>query len=111
MIKRNKAWSLALAASLAMALAACGGEEQPASDTDSTAGNGQLDSVQELRLTTGSGIPSMDSVLADDAVSFTMLNNAGEGLYRLDQQNTPIPAMASGEPEISEDGLDRKSVV
>lgn len=105
MIKRNKAWSLALAASLAMALAACGGEEQPASDTDSTAGNGQLDSVQELRLTTGSGIPSMDSVLADDAVSFTMLNNAGEGLYRLDQQNTPIPAMASGEPEISEDGL------
>ncbi|RAZ67377.1 peptide ABC transporter substrate-binding protein [Planococcus maitriensis] len=104
-MKRNKAWSLALAASLAMALAACGGEEQPASDTDSTAGNGQLDSVQELRLTTGSGIPSMDSVLADDAVSFTMLNNAGEGLYRLDQQNTPIPAMASGEPEISEDGL------
>ena len=105
MIKRKKAWALALTASLAMALSACGNEEPPVSDSESAAGNNELDSVQELRLTTGSGIPTMDSVMADDAVSFTMLNNAGEGLYRLDQQSTPIPAMASGEPEISEDGL------
>jgi len=105
MIKRNKAWALAITASLAAVLAACGGEQETATDTESAAQQSELDSVQELRLTTGSGIPTMDSVLADDAVSFTMLNNAGEGLYRLDQQNTAIPAMASAEPEISEDGL------
>ncbi|MFK8794959.1 peptide ABC transporter substrate-binding protein [Planococcus plakortidis] len=105
MIKRNKAWALLMTASLAAMLTACGGDQESASDTESEAGHGELDSVQELRLTTGSGIPTMDSVLADDAVSFTMLNNAGEGLYRLDQQNTAIPAMASAEPEISEDGL------
>ncbi|MFP3358103.1 peptide ABC transporter substrate-binding protein [Planococcus sp. SIMBA_143] len=105
MIKRNKAWALLMTASLAAMLTACGGDQESASDTESEAGHGELDSVQELRLTTGSGIPTMDSVLADDAVSFTMLNNAGEGLYRLDQQNTAIPAIASAEPEISEDGL------
>ncbi|WP_404336721.1 peptide ABC transporter substrate-binding protein [Planococcus rifietoensis] len=105
MIKRNKAWALAITASLAAMLAACGGESETATDTESASLQGELDSVQELRLTTGSGVPTMDSVMADDAVSFTMLNNAGEGLYRLDQQNAAIPAMASGEPEISEDGL------
>ncbi|WP_232787160.1 MULTISPECIES: peptide ABC transporter substrate-binding protein [unclassified Planococcus (in: firmicutes)] len=105
MIKRNKAWALAVTASLAALLAACGGDQESATDTESTAAQSELDSVQELRLTTGSGVPTMDSVMADDAVSFTMLNNAGEGLYRLDQQNAAIPAMASGEPEISEDGL------
>ncbi|WP_404467159.1 peptide ABC transporter substrate-binding protein [Planococcus rifietoensis] len=105
MIKRNKAWALAITASLAALLAACGGDQESATDTESTAAQSELDSVQELRLTTGSGVPTMDSVMADDAVSFTMLNNAGEGLYRLDQQNAAIPAMASGEPEISEDGL------
>lgn len=105
MIKRNKAWALAITASLAALLAACGGDQESATDTESTAAQSELDSVQELRLTTGSGIPTMDSVMADDAVSFTMLNNAGEGLYRLDQQNTAIPAMASAEPKISEDGL------
>ncbi|WP_434401771.1 peptide ABC transporter substrate-binding protein [Planococcus sp. 11815] len=105
MTKRNKAWALVTTASLAAMLTACSGDQESASDTESEAGHGELDSVQELRLTTGSGIPTMDSVLADDAVSFTMLNNTGEGLYRLDQQNTAIPAMASAEPEISEDGL------
>ncbi|MBU9674774.1 peptide ABC transporter substrate-binding protein [Planococcus sp. CP5-4] len=104
-MKRNKAWALTIIASLAVILAACGGEQETATDTESTAEQDGLDSVQELRLTTGSGVPTMDSVLADDAVSFTMLNNAGEGLYRLDQENKAIPAMASAEPEISEDGL------
>lgn len=105
MIKRNKAWALAVTASLAALLAACGEEQESATETENASEQGELDSVQELRLTTGSGVPTMDSVMADDAVSFTMLNNAGEGLYRLDQQNAAIPAMASGEPEISEDGL------
>ncbi|WP_271853861.1 peptide ABC transporter substrate-binding protein [Planococcus maritimus] len=105
MIKRNKALALMLTASLVAVLTACGGEDETATDTEKAAPKSELDSLQELRITTGSGIPTMDSVLADDAVSFTMLNNAGEGLYRLDQQNTAIPAMASGEPEISEDGL------
>lgn len=102
---RNKGLLTALMAGGAVLFAACGNEAETADDAQSAAGSDGLAEVQELRLTTGSGIPTMDSVLADDAVSFTMLNNAGEGLYRLDQQNTAIPAMAAGEPEISEDGL------
>ena len=95
-------WFSGLVIIVAIFLAACGSEdEETATETE----QGEIDEVQELRLTTGSGIPSMDSVLADDAVSFTTLNNVGEGLYRLDQHNVAVPAMASAEPEISEDGL------
>jgi len=95
-------WFSGLVFIVAIFLAACGSEDdETATETE----QGEIDEVQELRLTTGSGIPSMDSVLADDAVSFTTLNNVGEGLYRLDQHNMAVPAMASAEPEISEDGL------
>ncbi|MFC4714267.1 peptide ABC transporter substrate-binding protein [Planococcus dechangensis] len=95
-------WFSGLLLILAIFLAACGSEDE---ETATEIENGEIDEVQELRLTTGSGIPSMDSVLADDAVSFTTLNNVAEGLYRLDQHNVAVPAMASAEPEISEDGL------
>lgn len=95
-------WFTGLLFIVVVLLAACGSEdEETATETE----QGEIDEVQELRLTTGSGIPSMDSVLADDAVSFTTLNNVGEGLYRLDQHNMAVPAMASAEPKISEDGL------
>lgn len=98
---------------LSIFLAACsGGEDENKSkgDTDNEAAtketaSGELDATQELNLTEGAEIPSMDSVLADDAVSFNVLNNVAEGLFRLDQENMAVPAMAEGEPEVSEDGL------
>ncbi len=65
----------------------------------------RLDEIQELNLVSSAEIPSMDSVMADDAVSFNYLNNVMEGLYRLNQENIAIPAIAEGDPEVSEDGL------
>ena len=50
-------------------------------------------------------IPTMDSSLVTDAVGFNLLNNVKEGLYRLNQENIAVPAIADGEPTVSEDGL------
>ncbi|WP_419471634.1 peptide ABC transporter substrate-binding protein [Gottfriedia acidiceleris] len=57
---------------------------------------------QVLNVTENAEIPSMDSTLATDAVSFRVMNNVLEGLYRLDRQNKPQPAMAKS-VEISKD--------
>nr|WP_221300827.1 peptide ABC transporter substrate-binding protein [Planococcus koreensis] len=95
-------------------LAACGGGSEEGSETpekekeDGTsteAPAGEPDAVQELNLMEGAEIPSMDSAIAEDSVAFNILNNVNEGLFRLNQENVAEPALAEGEPEISEDGL------
>lgn len=93
-------------------LAACGGggdssSETPAKedDTKESGASGEPDKTQELNLMESAEIPTMDSAIAEDAVAFNLLNNVNEGLFRLNQENIAIPAMASEEPTISEDGL------
>lgn len=97
---------------LSVFLAACGGdEEKPATsgNTDPEDPAEQPEEVKEeeqvLNLIMGSEIPTMDSSLVTDSVGFDLLNNVAEGLYRLNQENVPVPAMAEGEPTVSEDGL------
>lgn len=51
-----------------------------------------------------SEIPTMDSSLAHDNVSFTVLSNVNEGLYRLGKASEPELAMAKDD-QVSEDGL------
>ncbi|MFO7176903.1 ABC transporter substrate-binding protein, partial [Enterococcus faecium] len=41
--------------------------------------------------------------LATDAVSFNVLNNVNEGLYRMDEEDNPTPGMAE-DHDVSEDG-------
>ncbi|MDN7244406.1 peptide ABC transporter substrate-binding protein [Planococcus shenhongbingii] len=73
---------------------------------ESAEGNAEeMDAEQVLNLSEGAEIPTMDSALAEDSVAFTILNNVNEGLYRLNQENMAEPAMAEGEPKISDDGL------
>ena len=59
---------------------------------------------QVLNMVEASEIPTMDSAHAHDNVSFTVLSNVNEGLYRLGKEHNPELAMAS-ENQISEDGL------
>lgn len=72
--------------------------ESKAGDEDTTA------TKQVLNMVEASEIPTMDSVLAHDNISFTVLTNVNEGLYRLGQEHNPELAMASDD-QISEDGL------
>ncbi|KAF0824621.1 MAG: peptide ABC transporter substrate-binding protein [Bacillota bacterium] len=57
-----------------------------------------------LNLSLDNDIPDLNQVKTTDAISFAVLNNVMEGLYRLDENNEPQPAMAESY-EKSEDGL------
>ncbi|TKC18285.1 peptide ABC transporter substrate-binding protein [Robertmurraya kyonggiensis] len=82
-------------------LAACGGGDDAGKDKE---GADKTAAVQELKMLESTAIPSMDSVMAQDTVSFTTLNNVNEGLYRLDPNQEVVEGVADGEPTISEDG-------
>ncbi|WP_079508102.1 peptide ABC transporter substrate-binding protein [Mesobacillus jeotgali] len=86
-------------------LTACSGNEKTGEKEKEGEGTtGETANVpQELRMLDSSEIPTMDTVLAEGSTSFTYINNVGEGLYRLDQDHKPVPALADGEPQISED--------
>lgn len=49
-------------------------------------------------------IPDLNSTTTTDTVSFDVLNNVMEGLYRLDEDEQPVPAMAE-DVQISDDQL------
>lgn len=110
MNRKKMYWFLCLVLGLGFFLAACSGNSDAPAPENSEGGNeggasGELDSEQVLNLMESAEIPTMDSALAEDTVAFNILNNVNEGLYRLNQENIAEPAMAEGEPEVSEDGL------
>lgn len=110
MNRKKMYWFLCLILGLGFFLAACSGNSDAPAPENSEGGNeggasGELDSEQVLNLMESAEIPTMDSALAEDTVAFNILNNVNEGLYRLNQENIAEPAMAEGEPEVSEDGL------
>ncbi|TDM13338.1 peptide ABC transporter substrate-binding protein [Macrococcus bovicus] len=103
----KKQSSLFLASLIAVSgfTAACssgGGDNKDASkDASSGSGGGEK---QVLNLLEGSDIPSLDSSIATDQVSFNVFNQVYEGLYTLDKDDKAVPGVAEGEPEKSEDG-------
>lgn len=106
-MKRSKLISLlGLTATSALVLAACGGgnDGETASSESNTSGSGSGEE-QVLNLIESAELPNMDSAKTTDAVSFTVMNNVNEGLYRQTPENELELAMAEEEPEVSEDGL------
>lgn len=83
---------IALSLVLSMLLAACNGDKEGAN------------ARKELKALELQVIPAMDTIMAQDTVSFTTMNNVMEGLYRLDPNQEVVDGMAEGEPRISEDG-------
>ena len=57
-----------------------------------------------LNINFGAEVPDLNSVTTTDSVSFNVLTNLMEGLYRLNPDEKPIPAAAEG-VETSSDGL------
>ena len=88
---------------LSVFLAACSNsnEKNGATKKDN---KGEYAELQEITVLESGEITSMDSVLADDFVAFSMINNVNEGLYSLDQKQNPIPAIADGEPKVNDQG-------
>ncbi len=105
-MKKKFSFLLVLLLALSTFLAACGGNDK--TDKEGTTGdNGGKETPakeQVLNLLEGSEIPSMDSTLATDQVSFEVMNNVYEGLYRLGEDDKAVLGMAADEPQVSEDG-------
>ncbi|HCE12911.1 MAG TPA: peptide ABC transporter substrate-binding protein [Enterococcus sp.] len=97
--KRAKGTVLVLMSSLV--LAAC----QNGSDDNDQSASSTTDVDQEITVQFSAEMGSADISLATDSYSFITLNNAYEGLYRLDENNEPVIAGASEDAVISEDGL------
>src|SRR5699024_11182935 len=87
---------LLVALGLTMLMTACG-------FSDSDEANGEDDN-KVLNLSLKNDIPDLNQVLTTDAISFDILNNIMEGLYRIDENNDPQPAMAE-DVDISDDKL------
>lgn len=101
---------LALVLVLSSFLAACsggssgsGGSGGDSGSGDSASGSANGDQIFNLPIT--DEIPSMDPSKVSDQLGIQWVSEVMEGLYRLDQDGKPVPGMADGEPEISEDGL------
>ncbi|OXS54587.1 oligopeptide transport system substrate-binding protein [Bacillus sp. V-88] len=104
-MKKKFSFLLVLLLALSTFLAACGGDKKTEGNEEgSGAGGSDEKKEQVLNLIEGSEIPSMDSTLATDAVSFNVMNNVLEGLYRLGENDEAVLGMAAEEPQISEDG-------
>lgn len=93
-MRKNYSWLIAFVLVLSSVLAACSG----GSDEKESKGK------QVLNLVLSSDIPSMNSALATDLVSFEMYENVMEGLYRLDKDTKPVPALAEGDPKETDGG-------
>ncbi|WP_223592823.1 peptide ABC transporter substrate-binding protein [Neobacillus bataviensis] len=99
---------LVLSLVLSMFLAACAGGKDTSKDTgkkedNKGAATEQLADKQELNVLESAEIPSMDSVMSQDTMSFTTLNATNEGLYRLDPDQKVIPGVADGAPTYNDD--------
>ncbi|WP_077623060.1 peptide ABC transporter substrate-binding protein [Sediminibacillus massiliensis] len=111
---------LVMALVLSVFLAACSGGSDSGEETGGTddaentteegteeggeSTEGEASGEQVLNILESSQIPTMDSSHATDAVAFQFLGSTMEGLYRLGPDATPVPGIAEGDPEISEDG-------
>ncbi|WP_034551472.1 peptide ABC transporter substrate-binding protein [Carnobacterium funditum] len=84
-------------------ISGCGQSASQVTNQESTSGKNKTE--QTLNLSVASELPTIDPALSQDTISFTALNQVMEGLYRLDKDEKPIPALVEGEPEVSEDRL------
>lgn len=100
-MKKQSLILLSILLVLSAFLTACGGGNDNNGDTAGTDGG---KNEQVLNLLESSEIPSLDTTLGTDSVSFNVMNNVFEGLYRLGEDDEPVLGMASEEPQVSEDG-------
>ncbi len=87
-----------------LVLAACGGDGGAGAEK-AKGGSEKTAAKQEFKVVVQQEMPSADLSLGTDTISFTALNNAYEGIYRLDDKSKPQPAGAKEKVQVSDDGL------
>ncbi|HSO58695.1 MAG TPA: peptide ABC transporter substrate-binding protein [Paenisporosarcina sp.] len=96
MRKKIKNSALTLGMATALLLSGC----NFSNSTEKVDGDNKVN--QTLNVTEPADVPTLDSTKAHDGIAFTVLNNVNEGLYRQDENNLPIKALATEHKE-SED--------
>jgi oligopeptide transport system substrate-binding protein len=93
---------------LALVLVLSGCNFSNSSSTSSGDGKNQgetnTDAKKTLNLSLENDIPDLNQVKTTDGISFSILNNIMEGLYRLDENHEAVPAIAES-VDISDDKL------
>lgn len=97
----GKGLKMGILFSCAFVLTACGDANSEGDKTTAASS----EEIQEITIAINNELTSGDIAAITDTNTFTMINNTGEGLYRMDENNELTDGIAEGEPEISEDGL------
>ncbi|GIO23961.1 peptide ABC transporter substrate-binding protein [Oceanobacillus sp. J11TS1] len=107
-MKNSKYYLIIVLALTMVMIAACGSNDSSNNENkegSSDSGDSAASGEQVLNMVETAEIPTGDPSLATDAASFIVFGQTMEGLYVLDENDQPVPAIADGEPEVSEDGL------
>lgn len=82
-------------------LTACGGNEKKET---SKSNEGAVATSQTIKISSPAPISTLDTTQTMDKNTFTMVQHLFEGLYRFDDDSTPVPGLAE-KVSISDDGL------
>lgn len=103
-MRRKAKWSglLALVLVMSLFLAACsGGKSSSTGNNNKSTGSSNSGSYKQvLNLAETQEIPSLDTTVGDDEVSFNVFSSVFEGLYTMNAKNELVPALAVGDPTI-----------
>lgn len=94
----KKTSMILMAVTAALFLGACGQSASPNTKQE-------VASARGFGVSLDAEVSTIDPALSQDSVSNEVINQIMEGLYRLDPNGKPIPAMAKEEAIISQDGL------
>ncbi|MGM0218831.1 peptide ABC transporter substrate-binding protein [Enterococcus sp. AZ126] len=85
-------------------LTACGGNDKKETTKSE---EGKIATSQKIKISSPAPLSTLDTTQTMDKNTFTIVQHLFEGLYRFDDDSTPIPGLAE-KVEISEDGLTYK---
>lgn len=107
-MKKSKYYLIIVLALMTVLIAACGSNDTSENDNEGSSDSSESSAPsgeQVLNMVETAEIPTGDPSLATDSASFIVFGQTMEGLYVLDENDQPVPAIADGDPEVSEDGL------
>ena len=88
-------------------LTACGGNDK---NETTKSEDGAIATTQKIEISSPAPLSTLDTTQTMDKNTFTIVQHLFEGLYRFDDDSTPIPGLAE-KVDISEDGLTYKFIL
>jgi len=108
-MKGKAKWSILLSLLLvfSLVLAACSSSGSSSDKKDKNTKTSSNDNYKQvMNLAETEEIPTMNTTIADDQVSFIVFNQVYEGLYTMNEKDELVPALAVGDPQIEKQGSD-----